>query len=94
MKADLSNSESPQFIGRVVTALAVDPDLMQKFGNCWARRVTYGWLNGDRQAGLTTLFQEGKMAYACVLHPEGLLILGESTSHPKGSLDADEGARV
>jgi NAD(P)-dependent dehydrogenase (short-subunit alcohol dehydrogenase family) len=29
---DLSNSESPQFIGRVVTALATDPDLMRKSG--------------------------------------------------------------
>ena len=29
---DLSNSESPQFIGRVVAALATDPDLMRKSG--------------------------------------------------------------
>ncbi len=29
---DLSNSESPQFIGRIVAALATDPDLMQKSG--------------------------------------------------------------
>ena len=29
---DLSNSESPQFIGRVVAALAIDPDLIQKSG--------------------------------------------------------------
>ena len=29
---DLSNSESPQFIGRAVTALATDPDVMQKSG--------------------------------------------------------------
>jgi NAD(P)-dependent dehydrogenase (short-subunit alcohol dehydrogenase family) len=29
---DLSNSESPQFIGRVVAALANDPDRMQKSG--------------------------------------------------------------
>jgi dehydrogenase/reductase SDR family protein 1 len=29
---DLSNSESPQFIGRVVAALATDPDRMQKSG--------------------------------------------------------------
>ena len=29
---DLSNSESPQFIGRVVAALATDPDLMHKSG--------------------------------------------------------------
>jgi dehydrogenase/reductase SDR family member 1 len=29
---DLSNSESPQFIGRAITALATDPDVMQKSG--------------------------------------------------------------
>jgi dehydrogenase/reductase SDR family protein 1 len=29
---DLSNSESPQFIGRVIAALANDPELMQKSG--------------------------------------------------------------
>jgi hypothetical protein len=29
---DLSNSESPQFIGRSVAALAADPDIMSKSG--------------------------------------------------------------
>jgi NAD(P)-dependent dehydrogenase (short-subunit alcohol dehydrogenase family) len=29
---DMSNSESPQFIGRVVAALAMDPDIMKKSG--------------------------------------------------------------
>ena len=29
---DMSNSESPQFIGRVIAALAVDPDIMKKSG--------------------------------------------------------------
>jgi NAD(P)-dependent dehydrogenase (short-subunit alcohol dehydrogenase family) len=29
---DMSNSESPQFIGRVVAALAADPDIMRKSG--------------------------------------------------------------
>jgi NAD(P)-dependent dehydrogenase (short-subunit alcohol dehydrogenase family) len=29
---DLSNSESPQFIGRAVAALAADPDLMRRTG--------------------------------------------------------------
>jgi NAD(P)-dependent dehydrogenase (short-subunit alcohol dehydrogenase family) len=29
---DMSNSESPQFIGRVVAALATDPDIMKKSG--------------------------------------------------------------
>jgi dehydrogenase/reductase SDR family protein 1 len=29
---DLSNSESPQFIGRAVVALASDPNLMRKSG--------------------------------------------------------------
>ena len=30
---DMSNSESPQFIGRAVTHLAADPDLLQKSGH-------------------------------------------------------------
>lgn len=29
---DLSNSESPQFIGRVIAALATDPRIMEKSG--------------------------------------------------------------
>ena len=29
---DMSNSESPQFIGRVVAALASDPNVMEKSG--------------------------------------------------------------
>ena len=29
---DLSNSESPQFVGRAVAALAADPDIMAKSG--------------------------------------------------------------
>ena len=29
---DRSNSESPQFIGRAITALATDPDVMKKSG--------------------------------------------------------------
>ena len=29
---DMSNSESPQFIGRAIAALAADPDIMQKSG--------------------------------------------------------------
>jgi hypothetical protein len=29
---DLSNSESPQFIGRAVAALAADPKIMEKSG--------------------------------------------------------------
>jgi hypothetical protein len=29
---DMSNSESPQFIGRVIAALAADPNVMNKSG--------------------------------------------------------------
>ena len=32
---DMSNSESPQFSGRVITALADDPNLMSKSGKVW-----------------------------------------------------------
>ena len=32
---DMSNSESPQFTGRVIAALATDPQLMSKTGKVW-----------------------------------------------------------
>jgi NAD(P)-dependent dehydrogenase (short-subunit alcohol dehydrogenase family) len=32
---DLSNSESPQFTGRVIAALASDPDIMSRTGTVW-----------------------------------------------------------
>ena len=42
---DLTNSESPQFIGRVVSALAGDPDIMKKSGKVLiaaAEAIEYG----------------------------------------------------
>jgi NAD(P)-dependent dehydrogenase (short-subunit alcohol dehydrogenase family) len=47
---DLSNSESPQFIGRVVAALANDPNLMQKSGQVLvaaALALEYGFTDID-----------------------------------------------
>jgi hypothetical protein len=32
---DMSNSESPQFTGRVIAALATDPGLMSRTGKVW-----------------------------------------------------------
>jgi NAD(P)-dependent dehydrogenase (short-subunit alcohol dehydrogenase family) len=32
---DMSNSESPQFTGRVIAALASDPDIMSRTGRVW-----------------------------------------------------------
>ena len=32
---DLSNSESPEFIGRVVAALSRDPSLIERSGKVW-----------------------------------------------------------
>ena len=32
---DLANSESPEFIGRVIAALADDSGLMERSGNVW-----------------------------------------------------------
>lgn len=32
---DMSNSESPQFTGRVIAALAADPDIMSRTGKVW-----------------------------------------------------------
>ncbi len=47
---DLSNSESPQFIGRVVAALARDPNVMQKSGQVLvaaALALEYGFTDVD-----------------------------------------------
>jgi dehydrogenase/reductase SDR family protein 1 len=47
---DLSNSESPQFIGRAAVALASDPDIMQKTGNILVAAklaVEYGFTDID-----------------------------------------------
>ena len=47
---DLSNSESPQFIGRAVAALATDPDLMKKSGQVLvaaALALEYGFTDID-----------------------------------------------
>jgi dehydrogenase/reductase SDR family protein 1 len=47
---DLSNSESPQFIGRAVAALANDPDIMQKSGQVFvaaALALEYGFSDID-----------------------------------------------
>jgi NAD(P)-dependent dehydrogenase (short-subunit alcohol dehydrogenase family) len=47
---DLSNSESPQFIGRTIAALANDPKLMQKSGQVLvaaALALEYGFTDID-----------------------------------------------
>ncbi|HYJ46390.1 MAG TPA: SDR family NAD(P)-dependent oxidoreductase, partial [Pyrinomonadaceae bacterium] len=47
---DLSNSESPQFIGRAVAALASDPNIMAKSGQVWvaaALAEEYGFADVD-----------------------------------------------
>jgi dehydrogenase/reductase SDR family member 1 len=47
---DMSNSESPQFIGRTVAALAIDPSLMQKSGQVFvaaALALEYGFTDID-----------------------------------------------
>ena len=47
---DLSNSESPQFIGRAVAALASDPDVMKRTGTvCVAATLgrEYGFIDVD-----------------------------------------------
>jgi len=55
---DLSNSESPQFIGRAVAALAADPDVMRKSGQVLvaaALALEYGFtdLDGKQPKPLT-----------------------------------------
>lgn len=47
---DLSNSESPQFVGRAVAALAADPDIMRKSGQVLVAAelaVEYGFVDID-----------------------------------------------
>jgi NAD(P)-dependent dehydrogenase (short-subunit alcohol dehydrogenase family) len=47
---DLSNSESPQFIGRAVAGLATDPNIMQKTGQVFvaaALAIEYGFTDID-----------------------------------------------
>lgn len=47
---DLSNSESPQFIGRAITALATDPNVMRKSGQILvaaALAIEYGFTDID-----------------------------------------------
>jgi dehydrogenase/reductase SDR family member 1 len=58
---DLTNSESPQFIGRVISALASDPDILTKSGDVLvaaAEAAHYGIADVDgRQPAPLTLAQ-------------------------------------
>ena len=58
---DLSNSESPQFIGRAVAALANDPNLMQKSGQVLVAAVLaleYGFTDVDSKQPRPLTIQE------------------------------------
>jgi len=58
---DLSNSESPQFIGRAVAALANDPDLLQKSGQVLvaaALALEYGFTDIDGKQPRPLTLQE------------------------------------
>ncbi len=55
---DLSNSESPQFVGRAVVALASDPDIMKKSGRILiaatlAQEYCFTDINGEQPRPLT-----------------------------------------
>ncbi|MEH6580788.1 MAG: SDR family NAD(P)-dependent oxidoreductase [Halioglobus sp.] len=55
---DLSNSESPQFVGRAVVALASDPDIMKKSGRilvaaALAQEYCFTDVNGEQPRPLT-----------------------------------------
>jgi hypothetical protein len=55
---DLSNSESPEFIGRAVAALAADPDVLRRTGKVLvaaAVAMEYGFadIDGKRPRPLT-----------------------------------------
>ena len=58
---DMSNSESPQFIGRAVAALAADPDVMQKSGQVLvaaALALEYGFTDIDGKQPRPLTYQE------------------------------------
>ena len=58
---DLSNSESPQFIGRAVAALAADPDVMKKSGQVLvaaALALEYGFTDIDGKQPRPLTYQE------------------------------------
>jgi dehydrogenase/reductase SDR family protein 1 len=58
---DLSNSESPQFIGRAVAALAADPNLMQRTGQvvvAAALALEYGFTDVDGKQPRPVPFEE------------------------------------
>ena len=58
---DLSNSESPQFIGRSVAALAADPDVLQKSGQVLvaaALALEYGFTDIDGKQPRPLTYQE------------------------------------
>ena len=55
---DLSNSESPQFVGRAVAALAADPNIMDKSGQilvaaALAREYNFTDIDGKQPRPLT-----------------------------------------
>jgi len=60
---DLSNSESPEFVGRAVAALAADPDVRRHTGRCLVAAELadeYGFtdLDGSRPSSIRTHFAE------------------------------------
>ena len=58
---DMSNSESPQFTGRVIAALASDPDMMSRTGKVWvgaALAEEYGIQDIDGKQPRPVTFEE------------------------------------
>jgi len=58
---DLSNSESPQFVGRAVAALAADPEVIQKSGQVWvaaALALEYSFTDIDGKQPRPLTYQE------------------------------------
>ena len=54
---DLSNSESPEFIGRVVAALAADETVMEKSGTVQIAAQAVSYTHLHRYAGLSHFFE-------------------------------------
>ena len=59
---DLSNSESPEFVGRAVAALATDPEVARRTGQCLVAAelaAEYGFtdLDGSTPASVRAYFR-------------------------------------
>ena len=74
--SDMSNTESPQFIGRVISALAADPDVMEKSGRVWvaaALALEDGVTDVDSRQPRPLTLEDSQRSWATSLMPRNTL---------------------